>query len=533
MSIESVRQIIRNSLADDGRLYVIRKDFSGGVNNRVHPSNIADNQVDILENMDISTPAENTKRLGSVMIAASATANTVNHLHDYFRQGYTDDLIMIESNDIYTNEIEASTWTWIASATASADTWGSVQAKESGLVPDDIVIVQNGADNPLRLHKASGGTWNIQDLGNDTGASGSIPKSRVMCWYGNRIWTLKNDLLYFTDAYDADYSTAQDTVTNIFRIPVGEERGLAATRNVGIIVMGKEAIWNIAPSATPVATDKPEPLITNMGVVSEGGWAIVGDDVHFFSQDGHRSLNRTVEDKLQLGGSPYPLSYFLKDQFDDINFAYIERLRMQFWDNKLFISVPTSSTTFDTWVYYPATNSYMIVKGWSPRCFSTHKINGADRLYYGKHGTGKVYRAWYGYTDEGTTTTNGTTISSDITGKEETFGQPLVYKVGGELEVETIAAGGSYNLTVSVALDGKDFQTLGTINLSSTTAPTLPISLPFFLADTYVIREKFHLENLGHFRTLQVKIANADANTDTIKLYGYNVVTFQEEYENE
>jgi len=530
---EELRAVTSYNSPDDTPLPVIRKDISGGVNSRMHASNISENQVVVLTNVDISTPGEASKRPGSVLIANDVSNNSVNHLHNYIRQGYIDDLVMIESNDIYANEEEAATWTWIASATASADTWGSVQCKESGLVPDDIVIIQNGTDNPLRLHKNSSNVWDIQDLCAATGVSGSIVKSNVMCWYGNRVWTLKNDLLYFTDAYDSDYSSAQDTVTNNFRIPVGAERGLAATRDTGIIVMGKEGIWGIAPSATPVATDKPEPLVTEMGVVGKHAWAMVGDDVHFFAPDGHRSLKRTVQDKLQLGGSPYPLSYFLKDEFTRINFGYIDRIRMKFWDNKLFITVPTGALTFDTWVYYPASNSYMVIQGWSPRCWATYKVNGADRLYYGLHANGVVYRAWTGTTDQGTSASNGTAISETIEGKEEDFGQPLVYKSGGELEIEADVAGSGNSFTVSVALDGTAYQVLGTIDLSSTTAPTLPISLPFTLSDSYKIREKFHLESIGRFRTIQVKIENTDANTDPIKFYAYNIVTFAETYENE
>jgi len=518
---------------DDKPLYVVRRDFSGGVNSRMHASSIADNQVSVLKNADISTIGEVNKRLGSVQIADDVSNNSVNHLHNYIRQGYTDDLLMIESNDIYANENEASSWTWVTSATASADVWGSVQAKESGLVPDDIVIIQNGTDNPLRLHKDSSENWAIQDLGTTTGASGSCPKSNVMCWYGNRIWVLKNDILYFSDAYDSDYSSAFDTVSNAFRVPVGEERGLAPTRDAGIVVMGKEAIWGLAPSAVPVATDKPEPLVTDRGVVGKHAWSIVGDDIHFFSSDGHRSLKRTIQDKLQLGGSPYPLSYGLKDEFDKINFAYADRIRMQYFDSKLFIVVPTSASTFDTWVYFTASNSYMILVGWNPRCLATYKINGSDRIYYGKHGNGVVYRGWYGYTDEGTTTSDGTAITETLDGREENLGQPLVYKNGGELEIESEVAGSGNSLTVNVSLDGGNFQNLGTVSLTSSTAPILPISLPFSLSDSYTVREKFHLDSLGRFRTIKVEVINSDVNTDPIKLYGYNLMTFAEEYENE
>jgi hypothetical protein len=84
-----------------------------------------------------------------------------------------------------------------------------------------------------------------------------------------------------------------------------------------------------------------------------------------------------------------------------------------------------------------------------------------------------------------------------------------------------------------VALDGQNFQSLGSLDLSSATAPVLPIDLPFSLADTYVIRDKFHLDSLGRWKTIQVKLENTDKNTESIKAYGYSIVTFPEEYENE
>jgi len=518
---------------DDGMLTVTRRDISGGINTRQHPSRLGENQATVLTNIDIEIAGKWTKRLGSTLIGDDVSNNSVVHLHNYIRQGYTDDLLMIESNDIYANEEEAAAWTWVTSATASAGTWGSVQAKESGLVPDDIVIVQNGTDNPLRLHKDSSETWAVQDLGNTTGASASCPKSNVMCWYGNRVWVLKNDILYFSDAYDSDYSTAFDTVTNWFRVPVGEERFLIPTRDLGIIVGGKEAVWALAPSATPnPATDKPEPIITDRGCVSKNAVAQIGDDIYFFSQDGLRALKRTEQDKVQLGGS-YAISYVLKDSFDSISWAYIDQLKMGYSNNRLFVSVPTAVSSYDVWVYYPPYNAFTTFEGWSPRCWSVYKVNGEERMYYGKHGNGAVYRALYGWTDEGTTTTDGTTITSTIETREEDMGQPLVDKNGGEVEIEAEVAGADNTFSILAAKNGGAFESLGTVSLTSGTAPTLPVNLPFSLAGSFIIREKFHLEGFENWRTLQLQIVNSDANTDPIICYGYNLVTFKEEYQNE
>lgn len=508
---------------DDQRMVVTRNDFSGGVNNRQHPSIIKETQVNSLSNADIIVPGEVSKRPGSLLIGNDVGDVTPVVLHNYEIQGATDQLLMYENTSLHKWE-GSGNWAALKSDfTASTDV-GIVTCKMSGISPDDIVIVQNGTE---AFGIESDGT--LLDL--ITAKTNKPTLSTVMCWYGNRVWILKNDILSYSDAYPADYGEAFDSL-NSFRIPVGTERKLLSTRDTGIVVMGEQAIWGLAPSATPAATDRPQPIITDHGVVSKKGAVIYGDDIYYFSKDGFRALKRTIQDKLQLGVS-YPLSYTLKNEFSLISWGYISKLSMEVFDNKIFIAVPTSSTTYDTWVYYPANGSFMIISGWSPSCWSRYKISGEEQLYYGKEGNGAVYKAWSGYTDEGTTTTGGTAHTLSMEGREEDMGQPLIYKVGGEIELTVESAGSGLSFEVFVALDGRNFQSLGTIDLSSDSAPVLPVNLPFTLADSYVVRQKFHLESLGRWRTLQVKIENTDKNTETIKFYSYSIVTYPEEYENE
>ena len=88
--------------------------------------------------------------------------------------------------------------------------------KESGS-PDDVVIFRT---MPTILLGDSAG--NLQDLGSTLAGSDSPPKSTVMAWYGNRLWVLNNDQLYYSDAYAADYAVAFDTVSTV-SCPVGEK----------------------------------------------------------------------------------------------------------------------------------------------------------------------------------------------------------------------------------------------------------------------------------------------------------------------
>ena len=511
---------------DDQRLNIIRRDLSGGQNTRVQANSIKETQAVGMSNMDITVPGQRKKRPGSVLIGNDIGAVQFEALFNYVIQGATDQLIGYTGSSI---RAWSGSGNWAAgyktNFTASQTDVGIIGAKESGNTPDDIVVVSNGTDNVFRFLPA--GT--AADLG-DTNTS--PPKTTVMAWYANRIWSLKNDLFYYSDAYASDYSAAFDRTTNSFRIPVGEERGIVPTRDLGMVVMGDEAIWALNPTSTPAATDKPVPLVTFVGCVSKNGWAMVGDDVYFFAQDGLRELKRTVQDKLQTGDS-FPVSYALKEEFEAISWAHIANLSMKYYDNKLFISVPTGAATFSTWVYYPSYNAFTVIDGWSPTCMETYKVSGEQRFYYGAQGDGVVYRGWYGRTDEGTTTTNGTAVTMIETGREEDFGQPLTRKVGGEVEIEASTVGDDNSLTVEARTDGGSWSTLGSVALQSTDAPTLPVALPFTLSDNFLIRDKLHLDSLGPFRTIQFRITNADSNTEDVNIYGVNSITFPEQYENE
>ena len=303
---------------DDKPLALVHNDFSGGTNTREHPSRIEENQCEKLENWDTTIVGELVKRYGSSKIGSDLGAVAIEALHNYEIQGETDQLLAYEDTNLSMWNGTGNFSSLKADFTASTDV-GIINAKESGLSPDDIVIVQNGEDNAFRVDTDG----NLQDLGATAGTgSDSPPKSQVMAWYGNRIWVLKNDLFYWSAAYSADYSSAFDTVSDSFRVPVGEERFIATTRDAGMIIGGAQAIWAIAPSAIPAVTDRPQPIITSEGCISKQAWCTGGDDIYWFSQNGLRSLRRTVQDKLQMGAT-YPLTFPLNSLFPILYFQII------------------------------------------------------------------------------------------------------------------------------------------------------------------------------------------------------------------
>ena len=508
------------------------KDASGGVNSRTNSADIADNQFEILYNVDIGVPGQTSCMPGSVLIGNDVGDASPLALHNFQIQGAgeTDQLLMFETITLWKWTGSGSWGSLKADFPAGATKTGMISAKESGLTPDDVVIIQDGVNQAWRLDSDG----NIEALGTTAGtASDSPPLSVVMCWYGNRVWVLKNDLLYFSSAYPAAYATAFDTVSDSFRIPVGPECALIPTRDTGIVVMGEREIWGIAPSIIPDPTaDKPQPLITNHGIVSKGAFVNAGDDIYYFARDGFRSIKRTQQDKLS-GGPELPISYNLKTEYEAINFKYIANLTMEYFDSKIFIAVPTGATTFDTWIYYPSSGGFSIKTGIAPTCWAKYRVDSAgdeveERLYYGKAGKGKVYRAWYGFNDEGTTTANGTAINYQEESKSHDGGQPMIKKQGGELTIRA-ESGGNYDLSVYAQFDDAEYNLLGTLNLAGNT-PVLPVNLPFTLANQNIVFKKFHLDRYGEWYNCQVKLIHNATKSSGLTVLDRQLLTYAKEY---
>lgn len=511
--------------ADDQPIRGMMKDATLGINSRSNVADIQDGQFAVLNNVDISVPGQTTCRPGSILIGNDVGSASPLCLHNYEIQGDDDQLLMYEDTDVHKWE-GSGNWTSLKSDFTSGATEVSMcQVKESALAPDDVVIVQNNVDNAFRV--ASDGTW--QDLGSTAGTgSDSPPKSLVMGWYANRLWILLNDLLYFSTAYPADYSSAFDTVTDSFRIPVGEQMGIVPTRDTGMILMGKEQIWGLAPSIIPDPTaDKPQPLITNHGVVSRKGFVNAGDDIYYFAHDGFRSVKRTQQDKLS-GGPELPISWNLKDEYESIAWPYISGLSMIYFDSKVFIAVPTGVSTFDTWIYYPATNAFTVMTGVNPKCWAKFKVASEERLYYGKTGDGKVYRAWTGYNDEGTTAANGTAISYQEESKSHDGGFPIIKKQGGELTIKAEASG-SLNLSIAANFDNSGWNTLGTLNLEGNLL-TFPGIFPMIFLSPTKAYKKFHLDRYGPFYNMQLRITHNAQKSNDITILERILSTYPTEY---
>ena len=500
---------------DDKEIYFIRKDLSGGQDNRIHGSNIPDNHATVLLNADIGTPAQTSKRPGITLIE-DVSNNPGTGLFGFEPDGGTNVLLMTEGTNLRSWPGSATFTTRKSDFTTNKLTT-MIKVGEQG--NNDVVLVSNGTDNVFRMTQA----FSFADLGN---TNASPPLTTVMLYYRNRVFALKSNLLYWSTSFPSDYSTAFDRTTNAFRIPVGTERALIGIRDSGIVVIGNDQVWGINPSSTPAATDLPEKIL-DIGCAAGKTAVQVGDDIYFLAYDGVRGVFRTQQDKLQQGAS-YPLSYVLKEEVESLSWGFITKACSIYFDNKYFISVPVDGSTYcnEVWVYYPASQGWMVITGWNVSAWSKMKVNGEERLYATDSTDGKVYRAWSGFSD------NGVAINYQEEGRKEDLGQPLVTKTGGVYKLRALSAG-NYDVSIYVSIDDADYTLLGTMNLNAG-GLTLPFTLPATLSGTSIVEEQFHLDDLGPWRQIRFKIQHNDLNgSDTLTFYDRTLTTYADEYQSE
>lgn len=469
------------SAPDDQILYIVKRDLSGGQNTRQFEQVIGDNQAVLLQNILLDTAGSRQLRAGQTRIdnAYPASSGIGLDLFGFDPDGGTFELLAVQKTNLSGWPLSGSFNNYKTDFTTGLITT-IIKVGQSG--QNDIVLISNGTDNVFAMYQ----DHSMHDLGN---TNTSPPKTLALTYYRNRVWGLKQNLAYFSDAFPSDYAAAFDRTTNAFRVPVGTERAIIATRDQGLILIGSDQIWQLAPSAVPSATTDFPQKVLDIGCVNGNTAIQVADDIYFLSPDGVRGLFRTQLDKLQTGQS-FPLSYILQDEFNNINWQHIDVACAVYFDNKYIISLPSGSSSYNNicWVYYSALQAWVIYEGWNISSFAKLRVNGKENLYGIDSVTGQVYQLYSGLTD------NGNAIVFDEISRAEDFTKPLVTKMGGEVKVRV--KGGNGTLVVSANADGLGWTQLGTLDLALT-GVTFPVTFPVSLSNNQESFGVWHLDDAG------------------------------------
>lgn len=150
-------------------------------------------------------------------------------------------------------------------------------------------------------------------------------------------------------------------------------------------------------------------------------------------------------------------------------------------------------------------------------------VSGERRLYAIDSTDGKVYRAWYGDTD------NGTVINYQEEGRSEDMGQPYIKKAGGEVLVKC-ASTDDTNLTVSASFDFSDYNTLGVLNLAGELI-SFPVTFPVTFVPSNIASKKFHLDEYGEWYHIKLKLQHNVTSSDAeVEVLERSITSYPTEY---
>jgi hypothetical protein len=302
-----------------------------------------------------------------------------------------------------------------------------------------------------------------------------------------------------------------------------------------IIVFKKRRVFQVdIPNDATTAADWIVSIISNnTGCVASGTAVQVSSDILFLSDNGIRSLVRSVADDFSSVG--VPISEVIKDVIQTINTDSIRISTAIYYDNRYFLAVPTgSNNTNDTLIVY---NTVLgAFEGtWSPRImqFTLTNFNQAGTRAMFKKVNG-VIEQYAGYKSPAGTVSSdyqdaGTNYESYVRTKDFNFGDTFAAKYGSHFEVifdDSFSS--NANIFIQRDVDTGDISVQSGLNIASSVL-TLPFVLPATLPTSVKKRIASDLRKYEKWRLLNIKISStankmairqiiAAANPDTIEI---------------
>ena len=427
-----------------------------------------------------------------------------------------------------------------ATAIVTGPQWG-------GQFPTLITQVAGGAVTGVTVVDGGSGysaAPTVTIIGNGSGATATATASpppqnlRLLVNTENRLFGVgagdTRNTLYASDILDP---TVWDLTNSIV---VNGDDGDQITAIVPyyknrIIVFKKRRVFQVdIPNDATTAADWVVSIISNnTGCVAAGTAVQVSSDILFLSDNGIRSLVRSVAD--DFSSVSVPISEVVKDVIQTINTDSIRISTAIYYDNRYFLAVPTgSNNTNDTLIVY---NTVLgAFEGtWSPRImqFTLTNFNQAGTRAMFKKVNG-VIEQYAGYKSPAGTVSSdyldaGTSYDSYIRTKDFNFGDAFAAKYGSHFEV---IFDDSYSNSASIFIqrdvDTGDISVQSGLNIASSVL-TLPFVLPAVLPTSVKKRIASDLRKYEKWRLLNIKISStankmairqivAAANPDTIEI---------------
>lgn len=296
----------------------------------------------------------------------------------------------------------------------------------------------------------------------------------------------------------------------------------------------------VDPTATTAAGWTVRLINDRIGCVAGKSVSFAGKDVYFLSEDGVRSVQRSLADDFFVVG--VPVSEAIKDLIARINKSYITKCVGQFHNNRYYLSVPLDSAIV---------NSHTIVFNLIFNSFEGYWNIGASAMYqtnfsagYTVNGpklcigtpTGKVGHS-FDYIDpdtggDGDTQFKdfGSSYESYVTTKAYDFDDKISQKYGSHYEIDFYYSTAT-GCTISMKREtDSQYVTIGT-NVDTVTPGglTLPFTLPATLSGQTQKQRADSLRSYQKWRNIRLKVSAPSkklairsvllaANPDTIEV---------------
>lgn len=427
-----------------------------------------------------------------------------------------------------------------ATAIVTGPQWG-------GQFPTLITQVAGGVVTGVTVVEGGSGysaAPTVTIIGNGSGATATATVSpppqniRLLINTENRLFAVGSgdtrNTLYASDILDPAVWDASNSIV------VNGDDGDQITAIVPyyknrIIVFKKRRVFQVdIPSDATTAADWVVSIISNnTGCVAAGTAVQVSSDILFLSDNGIRSLVRSVSDDFSSVG--VPISEIVKDVIQTINTDSIRISTAIYYDNRYFLAVPTgSNNTNDTLIVY---NTVLgAFEGtWSPRIMQFTLTNfdqaGTRAMFKKVNG---VIEQYAGYKSPAGTVSSdyldaGTSYDSYVRTKDFNFGDTFAAKYGSHFEVIfDDSYSNSANIFIQRDVDTGDISVQSGLNIASSVL-TLPFVLPAVLPTSVKKRIASDLRKYEKWRLLNIKISStankmairqiiAAANPDTIEI---------------
>lgn len=508
------------------------RDFTGGVNDFIHPTIIKDNQSELIKNADHSTPGLVKTRNGFTQYKDTAVASRIRGMFQFTPDNATKLLLAISNANpqvLYKTD-GSSNWTSV----------GNLAAFSSSA---EIVATQ--ANNKIYFcdgaHQAQSfdGTTITTMTDAFSGTTPHFPGAMTsICWWMGRMWVAGTStapgVLYFSFALNPE---KWDTTNQAFKPGYGTGDRIVALvpfRNEELIIFMTKSVWRLRPSNNDIFgvgsfgfPTNPSfilsPITETIGCGASRSVAVVGKDMIFMDQYGRvRSLRRT-ETEASQGVEGISLSYNIGGSIpNSLNAAQISKCTAIFHDRKYYLSYPsTSASDVDQIFVYDS-----LLGSWAgPWTFDSaggfsrfvvSDIEGQVYLYGSRtQASFEVFRMESGTTDD------GVAISFNHRTKRISHDIPYTKKKG-KAVIVSLVSGSTATVTIKASADGGGFSTLGTMQNDGGVG-TLPQDYPFNLGTGGIVRKPFRLTDMGTYHDIQFDATCSDSGV-VVQVLGYDVI---------